>query len=51
MGGISVGHSALRNIGQLPAPIAELANYVGTVRELLDGRTTHFESGAEGLLT
>jgi 5,10-methylenetetrahydromethanopterin reductase len=51
MAGLSVGHSALRNIGQLPTPIAELADYVGTVRQLLDGRTTHFESAAEGSLT
>jgi len=49
--GLSVGHSALRNIGQLPAPIAELADYVGAVRQLLDGQTTRFESGAEGALT
>ena len=51
MAGLSVGHSALRNIGQLPTPIAELADYMGTVRQLLDGGTTHFESAAEGSLT
>ncbi|MBL6953390.1 MAG: LLM class flavin-dependent oxidoreductase [Alphaproteobacteria bacterium] len=51
MAGISVGHSALRNIGQLPAPIAELADYVGTVRQLLDGQTARFETGAEGAIT
>ena len=51
MAGLSVGHSALRNIGQLPVPIAELADYVGTVRQLLAGQTARFESGAEGSLT
>ena len=51
MAGISVGHSALRNIGHLPVPIAELADYVGTVRQLLHGRTARFETGAEGALT
>ena len=51
MTGISVGHSALRNIGQLPAPIAELADYIATVRQLLDGQTARFESGSEGSLT
>ncbi|MBT5079592.1 MAG: LLM class flavin-dependent oxidoreductase [Rhodospirillaceae bacterium] len=50
MAGLSVGHSALRNIGQLPTPIAELSDYVGTVRRLLAGQTTRFESGTDGAL-
>ncbi len=48
LAGISVGHSALRNIGHVPARIAELADYVGTVRQLLAARTARFETGTEG---
>ncbi|MBT3534607.1 MAG: LLM class flavin-dependent oxidoreductase [Rhodospirillaceae bacterium] len=51
MAGISVGHSALRNIGQTPVPIAELADYVNTVRQLLDGQAVEFGSGTDGALT
>ncbi len=51
LAGISTGHSALRNIGEKPVRIAELAEYVGAVRGLLDGRSVRFESGSEGSLT
>jgi len=51
MAGLSLGHSALRNIGQRPARIAELADYVATVRRLLGRERATFETGAEGALT
>ncbi|MFT7598407.1 MAG: 5,10-methylenetetrahydromethanopterin reductase [Acidimicrobiales bacterium] len=51
LAGISTGHSALRNIGEKPAPISELAEYVAAMRQLLDGGTVRFASGSEGALT
>lgn len=51
LGGISSGHSALRNIGEKPVRIAELVDYVASVRGLLDGESVQFESGSEGALT
>jgi len=50
MAGVSLGHSALRNIGEQPARIAELRGYVRDVRDLLAGREVRFESGTEGAL-
>jgi 5,10-methylenetetrahydromethanopterin reductase len=51
LAGISTGHSALRNIGEKPVRIAELADYVTTVRQLLSAGSARFESGSEGALT
>lgn len=51
LAGLSVGHSALRNIGQQPARITELEDYVHTVRRLLDGDSARFDGAAEGKLT
>ena len=50
MAGISTGHSALRNIGHRPARIAELAEYVATVRRLLAGDRTHFDGDVRARL-
>jgi 5,10-methylenetetrahydromethanopterin reductase len=51
LAGLSVGHSALRNIGQHPARIAELEDYVRSVRCLLDGEVARFDGSAEGRLS
>ena len=51
LAGISTGHSALRDIGEQPARIADLAEYVARVRQLLAGESTVFGSGSEGALT
>lgn len=51
LAGVSTGHSALRNIGEQPARIAELASYVASVRQLMAGESTMFASGSEGALT
>ncbi len=51
LAGISTGHSALRNIGRKPVTVAQLAEYVGTVRALLDGATVPFAAGTEGALS
>jgi len=49
--GISTGHSAVRNIGGRPATIEQLADYVGRVRSLLDGRSVSYPRDREGALT
>ena len=51
LAGISTGHSALRNIGEQPAHIADLAIYVSAVRQLMAGESSVFASGSEGALT
>ena len=52
LAGISTGHSALRNIGEQPARIADLADtYVSAVRQLMAGESSVFASGSEGALT
>lgn len=51
LAGISTGHSALRNIGEHPARIDELARYVATVRDLLAGRDVRLGPGVDGALS
>jgi len=51
LGGISTGHSALRNIGHKPVRITELADYIATVRTLLRGESARFDSGTDGAIS
>jgi alkanesulfonate monooxygenase SsuD/methylene tetrahydromethanopterin reductase-like flavin-dependent oxidoreductase (luciferase family) len=47
--GISSGDSALRNIGVLPASVAELEEYVTCVQAMCDGRPATFRGQAQQL--